>query len=253
MALKTLSAKNAAALDRDLMSTGAFSLDQLMELAGLSVSQAVYRLQPLSRGKKVLVACGPGNNGISASLHICHALTEVGTGGDGLVAARHLWHYGYQPTVYYPKQTNNELYQRLAMQLKNLNIPFTEDFNSALEGTNHVVDAIFGFSFAGEVREPFSSIIEALTKTSVSVTSVDAPSSWNIEDGPPLSGPGKEFHPAALVSLTAPKPLIKHFKGRHFLGGRFVTPSIAHKYDLEVPDYHGVDQIVELGSDGQNI
>ena len=32
-------------------------------------------------------------------------------GGDGLVAARHLFHYGYQPTVYYPKMTSNEIYQ----------------------------------------------------------------------------------------------------------------------------------------------
>jgi NAD(P)H-hydrate repair Nnr-like enzyme with NAD(P)H-hydrate epimerase domain len=32
-------------------------------------------------------------------------------GGDGLVAARHLWHYGYQPTVYYPKRSKKELYQ----------------------------------------------------------------------------------------------------------------------------------------------
>jgi len=38
--MQTLSAKNAAALDKDLMSVGAFSIDQLMELAGLSVSQA---------------------------------------------------------------------------------------------------------------------------------------------------------------------------------------------------------------------
>ena len=37
---QTLSAKAAAALDQELMSTGAFSLDQLMELAGLSISQA---------------------------------------------------------------------------------------------------------------------------------------------------------------------------------------------------------------------
>lgn len=37
---QTLNAKNAGALDKDLMSIGAFSLDQLMELAGLSVSQA---------------------------------------------------------------------------------------------------------------------------------------------------------------------------------------------------------------------
>lgn len=37
---QTLSAKNATALDKDLMSIGGFSIDQLMELAGLSVSQA---------------------------------------------------------------------------------------------------------------------------------------------------------------------------------------------------------------------
>lgn len=38
--LKTLNARNAIQLDKDLMSVGAFSIDQLMELAGLSVSQA---------------------------------------------------------------------------------------------------------------------------------------------------------------------------------------------------------------------
>ena len=32
-------------------------------------------------------------------------------GGDGLVAARHLRHYGYQPSIYYPKRSKNELYQ----------------------------------------------------------------------------------------------------------------------------------------------
>ncbi|KAG8424693.1 hypothetical protein J3458_001465 [Metarhizium acridum] len=94
MALKTLGAKTATALDQELMSTCAFSIDQLMELAGLSVSQAVYRVHPLNKGRRVLVACGPGNNG-----------------GDGLVAARHLFYYGYQPTIFYPKRSKNELYQ----------------------------------------------------------------------------------------------------------------------------------------------
>lgn len=32
-------------------------------------------------------------------------------GGDGLVAARHLSQYGYNPSVYYPKQGKNELYE----------------------------------------------------------------------------------------------------------------------------------------------
>jgi NAD(P)H-hydrate epimerase len=58
-----LSAEKAAALDNELMSDGAFSIDQLMELAGLSVSQAVYKVLPPSKGKNILVACGPGNNG----------------------------------------------------------------------------------------------------------------------------------------------------------------------------------------------
>jgi hypothetical protein len=38
--VQTLGSKAAAALDKDLMSSGGFSIDQLMELAGLSVSQA---------------------------------------------------------------------------------------------------------------------------------------------------------------------------------------------------------------------
>ncbi|PSN72599.1 meiotically up-regulated gene 182 protein [Corynespora cassiicola Philippines] len=229
MAMRTLSAKNAAALDQELMSTGAFSIDQLMELAGLSVSQAVFKLQPLDKGKRILVACGPGNNG-----------------GDGLVAARHLFHYGYQPTIYYPKQSKNELYQRLRKQLEDLKVPFTDDFQGALGQTDHIVDAIFGFSFSGEVREPFPKVIEALRDTKLPVLAVDAPSSWNIEDGPPDSGPGKGFMPEALISLTAPKPLVKWFKGRHFLGGRFLSPDVADKYGLDVPKYEGLDQVVEV-------
>ncbi|KAI1104050.1 YjeF N-terminal domain-like protein [Jackrogersella minutella] len=236
MAFKTLSAKAAAALDKELMSTGAFSIDQLMELAGLSVSQVVYRVHPLSEGNRVLVACGPGNNG-----------------GDGLVAARHLRHYGYRPTIYYPKRSKNELYQRLAKQLEDLEVPFVDDFPAAIGSTDHVVDAVFGFSFSGEVREPFPAVIRALEETKIPVTSVDAPSSWNIETGPPESGLGSKFNPNFLISLTAPKPLVKYFKGRHFIGGRFVSPAIAKKYDFEVPGYQGIDQIVEVGTGGEKL
>ncbi|OTA62624.1 YjeF N-terminal domain-like protein [Hypoxylon sp. EC38] len=232
----TLSAKAAAALDKELMSTGAFSIDQLMELAGLSVSQVVYRVHPPTKGNRVLVACGPGNNG-----------------GDGLVAARHLRHYGYRPAIYYPKRSKNDLYQRLAKQLEDLEVPFVDDFPAAMKSTDHIVDAVFGFSFSGEVREPFPAVIRALEETKLPVTSVDAPSSWNIETGPPESGLGSKFNPDFLISLTAPKPLVKYFKGRHFIGGRFVSPSIAKKYDFEVPEYQGIDQIVEVGTGGEKL
>lgn len=38
-------------------------------------------------------------------------LTATTPGGDGLVAARHLCHYGYQPSIYYPKRSKSDLYQ----------------------------------------------------------------------------------------------------------------------------------------------
>jgi len=83
--------------------------------------------------------------------------------------------------------------QRLAKQLEDLDIPFVDDFPNALASSDHVVDAIFGFSFSGEVREPFPAVIRALEETKVAVTSVDAPSSWDIEKGPPESGLGSSL------------------------------------------------------------
>lgn len=236
MALRTLSAKAAASLDEHLMSTGAYSIDQLMELAGLSVSQAVYRLAPPTTSPRVLVACGPGNNG-----------------GDGLVAARHLFHCGYQPVIYYPKQGKAEIYRRLLTQLEHLHVPTTDDFHAALARTDLVVDSIFGFSFSGEVREPFPAVIEALRDSRVPVLAVDAPSSWDIEAGPPARGPGKGYMPAALISLTAPKPLTRLFKGRHFVGGRFLSEDVARRFEIDVPPYKGVDQVVEVDVQGEKL
>ena len=66
------------AIDEELMGPLGFSVDQLMELAGLSVACSLAAEYPASSHGRVLVIAGPGNNG-----------------GDGLVAARHLCHLGY--------------------------------------------------------------------------------------------------------------------------------------------------------------
>ncbi|KAJ6107887.1 hypothetical protein N7523_009210 [Penicillium sp. IBT 18751x] len=238
MSLKAISAKDAAALDKDLMDMGGWSLDQLMELAGLSVSQAVWRVHPLSSGKNILVRYNP------SAFNKC-------AGGDGLVAARHLAQYGYNPSVFYPKQGKNELYQRLKTQLENLSVPFITDFSAALKSTDFLVDAIFGFSFGGPLRDPFGSIVSQIESCSVPVLSVDAPSSWDIQSGPPKEGPGAKFMPAALISLTAPKPCVKFYQGRHFIGGRFLSKDITDKYGLDCPAYPGIDQVMEVGVDAE--
>lgn len=228
--MKYISAQAAAALDESLMSEEhGWSIDQLMELAGLSVACA---LQRLTQGDpcRVLIIAGPGNNG-----------------GDGLVAARHLKLFGYKPIVYYPKQKAAGIYPRLVKQLRKLNVIVESDQDFKITGYDYIIDAIFGFSFAGEVRAPFDRIIQELATSATPVLSVDAPSSWHISHGQPERGQvGSDFYPTALISLSAPKPCSEHFRGRHFLGGRFLDEDFMSRYEL--PAYQGSQQVVELSS-----
>lgn len=239
------------------MSTECFSLDQLMELAGLSVAQAVYQTHPVSQGRNVLILAGPGNNG-----------------GDGLVAARHLHLWGYKPILYYPVQSGSASshLKQLHSQLQRLGVPEITDFEKdgikdmilQKKGIDHIIDGIFGFSFRGNVRAPFDSVISVLAQNSekakdkrVSVTSIDIPSSWDVNEGPVSTS--SLFLPDYLVSLTAPKPASVHFCKlglqrmgqdksniyKHFIGGRFISKEFAEKWGFDVPEYKDTDQVVE--------
>lgn len=86
-----LSQDDAKNFDKWLMSPNgaSFSLPQLMELAGLTVSMIITKYYPQPNTKNVFIAIGPGNNG-----------------GDGLVAARHLAIFNYSVTVYIPTNVN---------------------------------------------------------------------------------------------------------------------------------------------------
>ncbi|XP_051191247.1 pyridoxine/pyridoxamine 5'-phosphate oxidase 1, chloroplastic isoform X2 [Lolium perenne] len=234
-----LSQRDAAEIDQQLMGPLGFSVDQLMELAGLSVAEAVAEVYKLSEHTRVLIICGPGNNG-----------------GDGLVAARHLYHFGYKPFVCYPKRTAKPLYSGLVTQLESLDIPFlpVEDLFHDLPGQfDIVIDAMFGFSFHGTPRPPFDDLVQMLVSLSANddlakrppIVSVDIPSGWHVEEGD-VNGGG--IKPDMLVSLTAPKLCAKKFTGpHHFLGGRFVPPPISSKYGLELPPYPGSSMCVRIG------
>lgn len=232
-----LNAKDSYQLDVDLFSSSQYTLEQLMELAGLSVAEAAFTMlqgndnNTRKKKKRILVICGPGNNG-----------------GDGLVAARHLIFFGFDVDVMYPKRSNKEVhYEKLLQQCLNVGVNLIEMNDRAMGKYDGVVDAIFGFSFSGIPREPFKSIIEYMIslqiKSGTKVISVDIPSGWNVDEGD-LDGIG--FVPDALVSLTAPKLCSKKFNGRHFVGGRFLPDNLAQKYNISMPQYSGVSQVFEI-------
>ncbi|ORZ34905.1 YjeF N-terminal domain-like protein [Catenaria anguillulae PL171] len=237
-----LTQRLAQAVDTELMSpAGGFSIDQLMELAGLAVAQAaarVFPLQPKPPGipptsvNRVVLCCGPGNNG-----------------GDGLVAARHLAHFGYTPIVYYPKPTDKPLFRNVTQQLRNLDVlvlgsDASSTIDSQLQHAYFVVDALFGFSFAGPIRSPFDDVIKKINESHKPVLSVDIPSGWDVEKGP-MDAHGLDT-PYALISLTAPKLGASGYTGIHFVGGRFVPPAMARRLGLDMPEYSGADQIVQI-------
>lgn len=63
--MKFLNQAEATNIDFELFNEYKFSVDQLMELAGLSCAHAIVKCFPLENlpSKNVLICVGPGNNG----------------------------------------------------------------------------------------------------------------------------------------------------------------------------------------------
>lgn len=243
--VKYLSQAEAIGLDKELFEDYAFSVDQLMELAGLSVATVIAKLYPLPNYDRPIICCGPGNNG-----------------GDGLVCARHLKLFGYNPLVICPKPGRTQLYKNLLVQCEKFGITVQDTVPNQQERFNElgnlIVDSVFGFSFVPPNRNrQLAQLLNMMHSAGKMIVSVDVPSGWDVEHGPAkmielqadmesdLKIPA--LNPNCLVSLTAPKLCAKALQGGyHYLGGRFCPESIQEKYKLNLPIYPGEDCIVRL-------
>ncbi|GBP61681.1 NAD(P)H-hydrate epimerase [Eumeta japonica] len=230
--MRYLGQEEARALDVELFSKYQFSVEQLMELAGLSVAVAVARCFPARTHPRVLTVCGPGNNG-----------------GDGLVAARHLAHFGYESTVWCARRPLSPLHERLLAQCVQSGV--REESTpppTPRDSYDHIVDALFGFSFRPPVREELRPALRLLIESDLPTSSVDIPSGWDVEHGPPMDI-ADALQPALLVSLSAPKLCARPEligNALHFLGGRFVPPELAARMQLALPSYPEQEQVVRL-------
>ena len=136
----------------------------LMENAGRQVADAACEMAP---GGRVLVVCGTGNNG-----------------GDGFVAARHLFLRGVSVEVVLlgdkEKLTPDALINHNAAI--GSGVAVTGELPAELS-FDLVIDALLGTGISGEVREPYASAINAINGSGVSVLAADIPSGLDCDTG----------------------------------------------------------------------
>ncbi|XP_019497609.1 PREDICTED: yjeF N-terminal domain-containing protein 3 isoform X6 [Hipposideros armiger] len=129
------STEEAAALERELLEDYRFGRQQLVELCGHASAVAVTKVFPLPalsrKQRTVLVVCGPEQNG-----------------AVGLVCARHLRVFEYEPTIFYPTRSLDPLHQDLTTQCEKMDIPFLSYLPTEVQLINDayglVVDAVLG-------------------------------------------------------------------------------------------------------------
>ena len=175
----------------------AFSVETLMENAGLAVADFCLRQYPAA--ERAVVLCGKGNNG-----------------GDGIVAARMLAAAGVEVEVVLLGR-KDEMKGDAAAALARL--PGRRDGGSAARGRRRgstrrdirellaaaelIVDAVVGTGFKPPLRGLAAVLREMISKVDVPVVAVDLPSGWDADsleqrvDG--------AFRADAVVTFTTPK------------------------------------------------
>jgi len=147
-------------IDRNAQYLGVSTLE-LMENAGKAVAE-IARSELKAAGKRVLVVCGPGNNG-----------------GDGLVAARHLASEARVTVLLArsPDQFSSEEARKNFERLRDVQVLVgLERSEEAIPQADLVIDALLGIGAEGSLREPFATLVRQMNQSGKPILSVDVPS-----------------------------------------------------------------------------
>lgn len=178
----------------------------LMENAAFHVADMALHLTRDEPSPRVLVVCGPGNNG-----------------GDGLAAARHLHNAGSlveivlaaggaEPTTD-DARTNLTTAERMGLPIARVESAEPAAAKMAMDAAlsrlgppDLVIDALLGTGLNRAVREPMPTLIDRindLSKEGALVLAVDIPSGLDADTGEPLGAAVRADVTVSLVGLKA--------------------------------------------------
>ncbi len=181
----------------------------LMENAGRGCAEAVIESLCKEGGKDVVIICGKGNNG-----------------GDGYVAARHLYNTGFNPiTVVFSEKdkikgdarTNLEILENMGLELRFVDkgSDFSAELKDVLSGADVVVDALLGTGISGQLKEEYAELVELINQSSKPVVAVDIPSGLDCDSGLPL---GSAVKAQKTVTFAAVKKGFLQEQAKEYTG-----------------------------------
>ena len=179
----------------------------LMENAGRGAAELLVRLNP--ERQRVLILCGPGNNG-----------------GDGFVIARHLQNYGFDvDALLFGKverlspdaKVNAAIWQRSApLWIAAADGQLDADNWRIIAGApGWIVDALFGTGLTRPLGAPFDEVVAAVNASGRPVLAVDIPSGLDCDTGESLGPTIRATHTATFV---APKLGFASMNAKPWLG-----------------------------------
>ena len=203
--IPTVTAEQMARVDRMMIDDLGVDVLQLMEAAGLAVTEAIRRqLGGDVANKRVLLLAGSGGNG-----------------GDALVAARYLKARGAQPDVILsrpaaelPEVTAHQHRLAQAFGVSIRDMPEGDDpfANCAYD---LIVDGLLGFSSRGNPRGTIAELIRFANINPAPVLAIDVPSGLDATSGVPGS---PSIEAAATITLALPKCGLLNLKALAFSG-----------------------------------
>lgn len=195
----------------------------LMENAGRAVADEAIKMLQYTKNAAVSILCGQGNNG-----------------GDGLVAARHLFNRGIKVKIFYLGDIKNALSKSKSETKINLNIilkmkiPIEEikqlDLSDLLPHLKHsdlIIDAIFGIGLTRPIEGQLKHLIEAVNQLDAPVIAIDVPSGLDCDNGIPL---GISIEATKTVTFGAPKISFDKRSAKKYLGKLIVA-------DINIPRF----------------
>lgn len=243
--LPSVSAAQMAQVDALAIDEFGIDLLQMMEQAGSHLAELVRaEVGADLRGRRVVVAVGPGNNG-----------------SGGLAAARHLANRGASVRVILARPVNrlsdagrHQLATLLQMAVDCCvaiyDVP-DDELDREFSSADAVVDAILGYRAAGAPHDGVLWLVDRVARASAPVISLDLPSGVDADTG---QAPGAAVMATATLTLALPKPGLfraagRERAGRVYLGDIGLPAALYRRLGLEVGAPFAAGRIIRLVAD----